>query len=248
MEHILFDGNKVFCGNLCEELRLCKDLQGVQDTKKIEIKNSDDSILEQIKSLTSNNAVFCFDDIKCINIAEYLAKSGKNVVVHTNCFDEKLLTRVNSGAIVVFDMDCDSANVALKFGKNFDKLTEEVNKFDCTKITFGYTLSAGINDTVEAMDEWLDFVKNVGGKNIYLDVENKYVIKNTPSEISAHILILADYVEKRAKDEDMTLTRDEFLNKVLECRKYPKSSYVMQFKELLKSVVAELTEKNLHKN
>ena len=127
-------------------------------------------------------------------------------------------------------------------------MTEEVNKFDYTKITLGYTLSAGINDTVEATDEWLDFVKNVGGKNIYLDVENKYVIKNTPSEISAHILILADYVEKRAKDEDMTLTRDEFLNKVLECRKYPKSSYVMQFKELLKSVVAELTEKNLHKN
>lgn len=248
MEHILFDGNKVFCGNLCEKLIPCEDLQGVQDTKKIEIKNSDDSILEQIKSLTSNNAVFCFDDIKCLNVAKHLSKSGKNIVVHTDCFDEKVLTLVNSGATVVFDMDCGSMDVASKFGKNFDKLTEEVKKFDCTKITLGYTLSAGKNDTVEATDEWLDFVKNVGGKNIYLDVENEYVIKNTPSEISAHILILADYVEKRTKDEDITLVRDEFLNKVLECRKYPKSSYVMQFKELLKSVVAELTEKNLHKN
>lgn len=248
MEHILFDGNKVFCGNLCEKLILCENLQGVQDTKKIEIKNYDDSNWEQIKSLTSNNAVFCFDDIKCLNVAEYLAKSEKNVVVHTDSFDENLLTLVNSGAIVVFDMDCGSANIALKFGKHFDKLTEEVNKFDCTKITFGYTLFAGKNDTVESTEEWLNFVKNAGGKNIYLDVENEYVIKNTPSEISAHILILADYIEKYAKDEGMTLTRDEFLNKVLECRKYPKSSYVMQFKELLKSVVAELTEKNLHKN
>lgn len=248
MEHIVFDGEKVFCGNLCEKLELFNGLPTVENFKKVEIKNCSDEILPKIQSLGSDKTDFCFYDLKCIDTIDYLLENGVNVTLHTKCFDDNFAKFADKNLNVIFDIDCGSKEVGEKLGIDFNYAVQEIKKFDLSKIGLRYMINAGKNDTVEAVDEWLSLVRDMGINTICVDVENEYVIKNSPSEISAHILILSDYIEKSAKDFGLNIYQDEFLKKVLNCRKYPKSSYVMQFKELLKSVVAELTEKNLHKN
>lgn len=148
-----------------------------------------------------------FDDIIDFALNENITK----ICIATNGsrFSQKLADAVKAGkAQVVFTTDTANADIFRNLkGLSFDEVTENIKKYleyDPTKewLENKYIIIPNINDSEEAIKQWVEYNKNLGMKKLAIDIEAIFFSQNREN-ISDRLKKLVTYAEELIKSNDM---------------------------------------------
>lgn len=152
-----------------------------------------------------------FDDL----LEFFYKMTLKTIVVNSSGikYDETLAKGIEAGKVeLTVSLDCGNAHLYKKIKSldTFDTVIDNMKKYISMqqgtqdKVRLKYIILPEINDSVEEAEKWIQTCIEIGVKKIILDIETRWYLANRDN-IPDYIYELINYVQKRAKESDLTL-------------------------------------------
>lgn len=148
-----------------------------------------------------------FDEI--IDFA--MKENFSNIFIATNGtkFSQKLADAILAGKaqLVVTTDTADSLLFKNLKGISFEEVTENLKKYieydkTGTAIQNKYIIIPNVNDNEDAINQWIEFNKQIGIKNLAIDIEACFFSRNR-NKISARLKKLVTFAEKTIQDNGL---------------------------------------------
>ncbi len=183
-------------------------------------------------------------------LIELFTSNGTKVRVHSSGIKyshevEKALKNDNGTIVISLDSSNRETYKKIKRVDCFDKVVENIEKYsyaNSNNITIKYIIVPGYNDNLYETDNFLTLMKKLGIKNIALDIDCQYARKYDNKNLSAHIYLIMDYFENKAKKLGFNLLIYSFISYVKRDRTVKHYPFI-NFKPIYSLFVSALTEK-----